>query len=439
MRLGHLSGGTCGTGAMVTGTRSNALWGKGRRRYPLLVFTFVAVAASVVAGSTAAGPPAQSSGVVPDSLRDKAKAHPKDAFHVVIQTADGSKLDGLDSTVREAQKKHPGNAKGLTKKFKQIGSATAEVTGDQIADIAAAKGVVSVTEDAPIQATAYGNLQNWPASIGAQWGDAAEKDRVSRRSRSSTRASSGAATSAGGSSARSTSRPTGTNSPGDGFGHGTLVAGLAVGDADRFTGVEPHAEHRVARRPRRRRQRDGEQPTGRLRLDPPEQEQVQHRCRELLDQRIERRGSAERSARQGGREAVAERSRRRRRVGELRDRRGRERRRVRARERPVRDHGRCLRHERNRDTERTTSRRRGRHGDRRRTASASRSSRHPGACSTGRCRWTRRCSPATPRERSPTGTCGCRGHRSPPRSSREQPRRCSRGIRTGHRIRSRAH
>ncbi len=34
---------------------------------------------------------------------------------------------------------------------------------------------------------------------------------------------------------------TGTNSPGDGFGHGTLVAGLAVGDADRFTGVEPHA------------------------------------------------------------------------------------------------------------------------------------------------------------------------------------------------------
>ena len=53
---------------------------------------------SVVAGSTAAGPPAPSSGVVPDSLRDKAKAHPKDAFHVVIQTTDGSQLDGLGSS-----------------------------------------------------------------------------------------------------------------------------------------------------------------------------------------------------------------------------------------------------------------------------------------------------------------------------------------------------
>ena len=99
---------------------------------------------------------------MPDSLRDKAKAHPTDTFNVVIQTSDGSQLDALGATVRNAQKKHPGKARGLTKKFKLIGSATAEVTGDQIADIAAAPGVVSVTEDAPVQATAYGNLQNWP-------------------------------------------------------------------------------------------------------------------------------------------------------------------------------------------------------------------------------------------------------------------------------------
>ena len=112
MRQEHLPGDTCSTGATATGTRSNALWGKKRRRFPLLVFTFVVVAASVLAGSTAAGPPPPSSGVVPDSLRDKAKAHPADTFNVVIQTTDASQLDALGATVRDAQKQHPGKARG---------------------------------------------------------------------------------------------------------------------------------------------------------------------------------------------------------------------------------------------------------------------------------------------------------------------------------------
>ena len=74
----------------------------------------------------------------PTAFETRPRRTPTDAFHVVIQTTDGSQLDALGATVREAQKKHPGKARGLTKKFKLIGSATAEVTGDQIADIAAA-------------------------------------------------------------------------------------------------------------------------------------------------------------------------------------------------------------------------------------------------------------------------------------------------------------
>ena len=173
--------------------------------------------------------------------------------------------------MREAQKKHPGKAKGLKKKFKLIGSATAEVTGDQISDIAAAQGVVSVTEDAPIQATAYGNLQNWPASVGAQWGDAPRKQ-SSRRSRSSTRASSREATSADESSGQVDLTTTGANSSGDGFGHGTLVAGLAVGGAT--------ASRASSRAPTSCRSTSsttpaaaGERPARRMRLDPPEQGQ----------------------------------------------------------------------------------------------------------------------------------------------------------------------
>src|SRR6476646_164145 len=101
MRQEHLSGGTCSTGVTATGTRSNALWGKKRRRLLLLVFTFAVVAASVLAGTPAAGPPAPSPGVVPDGLRDKAKAHPTDTFDVVIQATDGTQLDALGSTVHD--------------------------------------------------------------------------------------------------------------------------------------------------------------------------------------------------------------------------------------------------------------------------------------------------------------------------------------------------
>ena len=135
----------------------------------------------------------------------------------------------------------PARREGLTKKFKQIGSATAEVTGDQISDIAAAPGVVSVTEDAPIQATSYGNLQNWPTSVGAQWGDPPRKTEFPRI------AIVDSGVEPRGDFGRRIIRQvdlttTGVNSSGDGFGHGTLVAGLAAGGADRFTGVEPRAD-----------------------------------------------------------------------------------------------------------------------------------------------------------------------------------------------------
>ena len=97
-----------------------------------------------------------------------------------------------------------------------------------------------MTEDAPIQATAYGNLQNWPASVGAQWGD------PPRRTEFPTIAIVDSGVESRGDFGRRLIRQvdlttTGANSSGDGFGHGTLVAGLAVGDADRFTGVEPRA------------------------------------------------------------------------------------------------------------------------------------------------------------------------------------------------------
>ena len=355
MRREHLSGGTRGTGAMATGTRSNALWGKGRRRYPLLVFTFVVVAASVVAGSTRGRSTRRpSSGVVPDSLRDKAKAHPKDTFHVVIQTSDPARSSThLGAAVGKAQKKHPGKAKGLKKKFKLIGSVAAEVTGDQIADLAAADGVVSVTEDAPIQATAL----RQPAELARD-----HRRPVGRRRREGTDYPDDRDRRLGRPGAQRLRQA--AHQAGRLHDHGQReLAGATASGTARSSQASPPAAPTATRASSRaptssRSTSSTTRATGRV-------SDVLAACDWILQNKDkynidvanfsinagERRGRAERPARQGGREAVAERRRRRRGSGQLRGRRGRERRRLRARQRPVRDHGRRLRHERHRDAD----------------------------------------------------------------------------------------
>jgi serine protease AprX len=223
-----------------SGTRANALWGKGRRRYWLLL-AVAALAASVAAGTTTAPvTAAPKTGFVPASLRDRAKANPEAAFQVIVQASDTSQLGKLGTAVGETQKKHPGEARGLKKKFKLIPSVTVEITGAQLNDLAASDGVIAVTEDGPVKATSYGNPQNWVSTVGAQWGtppdgtsyptiaivDSGVESRSDFGSRLLTQVDF---------------TSTLPNSSGDGLGHGTLVAGLAVGENYGFTGSEPRA------------------------------------------------------------------------------------------------------------------------------------------------------------------------------------------------------
>jgi serine protease AprX len=102
-----------------------------------------------------------------------------------------------------------------------------------------------ITEDTGVQATGdYGNSQDWIGTVGAQWGDAPEGTKyptiaivdsgVDRRSDFGKRLLKSVDFTSDG--------PGKGGSGGDGFGHGTLVAGLAVGGQDGFTGTEPHAK-----------------------------------------------------------------------------------------------------------------------------------------------------------------------------------------------------
>src|SRR3954452_9705352 len=71
--------------ANATGTRANALWGKGRRRYGLLVAIAAIAAVSIAGAATQPGSAAPQRGFVPDSLRNAAQDNPDGTFDVIVQ------------------------------------------------------------------------------------------------------------------------------------------------------------------------------------------------------------------------------------------------------------------------------------------------------------------------------------------------------------------
>ncbi len=200
----------------------------------------LAVAAIVVGSTPAAGQPGRMTDVVQRSLEHRAKADPNRTFRVIIQASDGARLAGLATTVSVAQRRHPGTARGLRKTFELTRTAAAELTGAQLEEIATLPGIVSVTEDASVRATGLGNRQSWPETVGLHGEPAA------RSAHYPTIAIVDSGVEPRGDFGNRLIRQvdftsTGTNSPGDGFGHGTLVAGLAAGGGDGFSGVEPRA------------------------------------------------------------------------------------------------------------------------------------------------------------------------------------------------------
>jgi len=237
----QINDGSAAGGCASSGARTNALWGKGKRRYSLLLAIaalVVAVAAGTATPVSTAGP---KKGFVPKGLDEKAKSNPDQTFRVIIQTSDPSKVDAIGTAVDTVRDKHPGKARGVEKKFKLLPTVTAEVTGDQLEALASSDNVVSITEDSEVRSTAYGNPQSWVGAVSPQWGlppkgavyptIAVVDSGVQGRSDFGPRLTKQIDFTSG----------TSANANGDGFGHGTLVAGLAAGGNSGFTGAEPRA------------------------------------------------------------------------------------------------------------------------------------------------------------------------------------------------------
>jgi serine protease AprX len=212
-------------------TRSSALWGKGGRGFIATLAIGIALAAPAAYADTGSG---KYKAYTTPGLLAQAQASPSANFDVILTGVDRSTgwlvtqigaLDGPKAKVRRQYKSIPGVA--------------ARLTGQQILKLATNGHVEAITSDAPVRlAATLSNKQRWPYVTGVQkfWTGSATTPTIAivDSGIDASRADFGGRVVA---NVNLTSLS--GNSPGDGRGHGTFVAGIAAGSGDGYAGAAP--------------------------------------------------------------------------------------------------------------------------------------------------------------------------------------------------------
>jgi len=226
-----------GSGKRGTGSRSNALWGNGKRRTALLA-TLVLTLVVPLGAAAVPGPKSVQAFVAP-GLLSSAQTRPGDTFSVIVQGKGGNQAAHAVADVLGVSLK-------TARTFTSIDGVAVDLTGTQILAVAADKHVTAITADARVRLSALAPTnEKWPFVTGVQkyWA-------------SGTNPAAPAATIAVVDSGIDATRPEFAgriaadvnlttlpgNSPGDGRGHGTFVAGIAAGDLAGHSGAAPGAK-----------------------------------------------------------------------------------------------------------------------------------------------------------------------------------------------------
>jgi serine protease AprX len=226
-----------GSGKGGTGSRSNALWGNGKRRTALLA-TLVLTLVVPLGASAVTGPTDVHAFVAP-GLLSSAQSGPANTFSVIVQGKGGNQAARAVADVLGLSVK-------VTRTFTSIDGVAVDLTGAQILALASDTHLTAITADARVRLSAASSTyEKWPSITGVQkyWA-------------TSTSPAAPAATIAIVDSGIDATRPEfagrivanvnlstlSGNSPGDGRGHGTFVAGIAASGLVGKTGAAPAAK-----------------------------------------------------------------------------------------------------------------------------------------------------------------------------------------------------
>ena len=217
------------------------------RLLPLFALVLL-VGASAIVRPSSAGAASQvqaSSAFVPQRLLEAAQAQPDKVFRVIVQATAGASSDSVANGVAATLLDDPGKALGVKRRFAVLSGVAAEVTGKELLKLATKKDVAAITEDARVQLTSLSSRQQWPFVSGVARGWSSVTNGSLAQPPAIAVVDSGIDATRADFGGRVVRQVTMTsllpNSPGDGRGHGTFVAGIAAGSAAGYTGAAPSA------------------------------------------------------------------------------------------------------------------------------------------------------------------------------------------------------
>ena len=227
-----------------------------RRRLALATVAVAAVGSlAMLAGGVVNADAARPKGHVESALIQAAKAAPNGSFKVIVQGDRSERSDKLVRRVAKELEKSLGIRgkdrkeffAGLRDQFDSINGIALTLSGRELVKLAKKTGVEANSLDTPVVTSGYGNKQKWTKNVGARsyWAS----DQLSFPAGPMPAIAivdSGVAPQNGDLGSRLIASvdltSSGVNSPGDGYGHGTMVASIAAGEGLDYSGVNPRAK-----------------------------------------------------------------------------------------------------------------------------------------------------------------------------------------------------
>ena len=210
------------------------------------VVVLVALLVGLGGGTQPAAAANPTAAYVPSDLLQSVQAQPDAPFNVIVQGAPGFGSGSVAGSV-DAVQTIPGKAIGLRRRFASISGVAAQLTGKQVVALSTRPGISAITSDAPTRlAGGLSSRQQWPfvSGVAKGWSNVANWTLAQPPTIAivDSGVDAGRADFGGRVIQQVTMSSLQPNSPGDGRGHGTFVAGIAAGGASGYTGAAPTAK-----------------------------------------------------------------------------------------------------------------------------------------------------------------------------------------------------